>query len=437
MAPDWVKTKEQADDLARRLDAAARSVEQWADPSSIRLLLEHRVLKEEEARRWETMTPEEAATPPVLTPQEAAAGWTVRRAIDEFFLGNPQLSRTTQSSYSSILEGFARFCRNGKMPVTEAFDGENLRSFARYRAAVVKADKRSRGGQRALNNDRQTLSSLASWLVGEGVLFENRVRASLAYRRETRKERTVLTTEQATALIATASAYSDPAGRSRTDYGLLIRFLLETGLRSSELRQLDWSDLKGLDNPGGHTEVVVAAKPQRGWTPKSYAERVIPISEELAVLLAEQKSRLPSHFRADEAPVFPYGYKAPRRYSVLRTFLRTIWEAAFPDNDPPYDGAHPFRHTAAVRWLTPVANGGAGLSAVEVKRLLGHSNLATTNIYLDHVDHRSWRAQVRSRLVGFEIGEEDVGLGAKRLKEAEERREATRKKAKVKREKGL
>ena len=65
-------------------------------------------------------------------------------------------------------------------------------------------------------------------------------------------------------------------------------FFLMTGMREQEVMYGHWSDV----NLSART-VRVTHKPDRGWTPKAYREREIPIAEKLADSLKAYKARRP------------------------------------------------------------------------------------------------------------------------------------------------
>ena len=118
-------------------------------------------------------------------------------------------------------------------------------------------------------------------------------------------------------------------------------------------------ELRDLDNSG----VRVSAEGKQGFSPKDYEERMIPISRELAEVLAQ----LPR----GNAWVFPT--KAGNRQTHLLRRLKEIADAA------KVTGAtlHKFRHTYATRLLE------SGCDIVTVQQLMGHSDLDTTRQYLD------------------------------------------------------
>ncbi|MGQ9768814.1 MAG: tyrosine-type recombinase/integrase [Anaerolineae bacterium] len=146
--------------------------------------------------------------------------------------------------------------------------------------------------------------------------------------------------------------------------------LLLTGLRESELCWLTWEDV--CLEPG-REHVVVRAKP--GFTPKDYEQREVPLPASLAELLRNQPRR-------DEF-VFPAA-RGGREQHLLRRLKRVAKRAGV-------EGAtlHRFRHTYATRLLEQ------GADVVTVQRLLGHSDLETTQRYLNPDVERKREAVAR------------------------------------------
>jgi integrase len=139
---------------------------------------------------------------------------------------------------------------------------------------------------------------------------------------------------------------------------LAFQTLLMTGLRKNELCWLTWDDV--VLEPGREC-VVVRAKP--GFTPKDYEQREVPLPPALAEALRRLKRR--------DVFVFP-----ARSGGLERHLLRRLKQAA---KRAGVEGAtlHRFRHTYATRLLEN------GADVVTVQRLLGHSDLETTQQYLN------------------------------------------------------
>jgi len=141
---------------------------------------------------------------------------------------------------------------------------------------------------------------------------------------------------------------------------LWYQFFLMTGMREQEVMYTYWSDV----NFAAST-VRVSHKPDRGWTPKAYKEREIPIPTKLA------KSLKPWKAQSDKtcALVFP---TAGCRSKL--DFLKAVAERAKLDPDGFW--LHKFRATFATRCLW------AGVDLRTVQQWLGHSDMESTMRYL-------------------------------------------------------
>jgi len=107
----------------------------------------------------------------------------------------------------------------------------------------------------------------------------------------------------------------------------------------------------------------VTPKPEEGFSPKDYEERIIPIPPDLV----HELKKLPQTSRW----VFP-NKKGNHMNHLLRD-LNGIAEAAKVSNAT----LHKFRHTYATRLLE------SGADIVTVQKLMGHSDIETTRQYLD------------------------------------------------------
>ena len=117
-----------------------------------------------------------------------------------------------------------------------------------------------------------------------------------------------------------------------------------------------------------HATVRVSHKPDRGWTPKAYKEREIPIPAKLAASLKAWKSK------ADKACplVFPTAGCRPKLNFL--DDLKTVAERAGLNKDGFW--LHKFRATFATRCLW------AGVDLRTVQLWLGHSDIESTMRYL-------------------------------------------------------
>src|SRR5262249_58324269 len=116
------------------------------------------------------------------------------------------------------------------------------------------------------------------------------------------------------------------------DERLWYEFFLMTGMREQEVMYTYWSDINLQ-----HATVRVSHKPDRGWTPKAYKEREVPIPAKLVSSLRERKSK-----HDKKCPlVFPTSGCRPKLDFLDR--LKAVAERAELDTD--HFWLHKFRAT--------------------------------------------------------------------------------------------
>ncbi len=144
---------------------------------------------------------------------------------------------------------------------------------------------------------------------------------------------------------------------------LWYEFFLMTGMREQEVMYTYWSDV----NFAAAT-VRVSHKPDRGWTPKAYKEREIPIPTKLAKSLKTWKTK------ANKACnlVFPTAGCNPKLDFL--DCLKAVAERAKLGEDNFW--LHKFRATFATRCLW------VGVDLRTVQQWLGHSDMESTMRYL-------------------------------------------------------
>ena len=144
---------------------------------------------------------------------------------------------------------------------------------------------------------------------------------------------------------------------------LWYEFFLMTGMREQEVMYTYWSDVNLA-----HATVRVSHKPDRGWTPKAYKEREIPIPSKLTKSLKAWKSKSAKTC----ALVFPTAGCKPKLDFL--DCLKAVAERAKLDSDNFW--LHKFRATFATRCLW------AGVDLRTVQQWLGHSDMESTMRYL-------------------------------------------------------
>jgi site-specific recombinase XerD len=150
----------------------------------------------------------------------------------------------------------------------------------------------------------------------------------------------------------------------------LLSFLLETGLRIGECVRLVWSDLYMGDNR-------LCMLTVRAATAKNKKKRRIPISPTLSTTINSMKEQLYDSLGLSASSFVFYGQNLTVHMSE-RTAERIVKQYTGMAIG---HGVHPhvLRHTFATR-LMRVTN------ARVVQQLLGHSNLSTTQIYMNPND---------------------------------------------------
>jgi integrase/recombinase XerD len=156
---------------------------------------------------------------------------------------------------------------------------------------------------------------------------------------------------------------------------LWYEFFLMTGMREQEVMHVYWSDI----NFSAAT-VRVTHKADRGWTPKAYKEREIPIPAKLVFALKAHKAKS----NKGCCLVFPTGGCNPKLDFL--DCLKAVAERA--DLDKSNFWLHKFRATFATRCLW------AGVDLRTVQQWLGHSDMESTMRYLKPARSKEVRDKV-------------------------------------------
>ncbi|MGD0533448.1 MAG: site-specific integrase, partial [Methyloceanibacter sp.] len=176
------------------------------------------------------------------------------------------------------------------------------------------------------------------------------------------------TTDEIKAIIAAA-------GRLRP---LLVTAIF-TGLRSSELRGLRWTD---IDLKLGELHVRQRAdRYNEIGKPKSKAgDRSVPLGPLVLKVLREWKLACP---KGKFGLVFPTASGRIARHSnIVRALKVVVKSAGLTDSEgkPKYTGLHALRHFYASWCINPLDRGGQGLPPKVVQVRLGHSSIVPTRI---------------------------------------------------------
>jgi integrase/recombinase XerD len=156
---------------------------------------------------------------------------------------------------------------------------------------------------------------------------------------------------------------------------LWFEFFLMTGMREQEVMYTYWSDINFVA-----ATVRVTHKPDRGWTPKAYKEREIPIPKKLVKALKAWKKKSDKTCKL----VFPTSGCNPKLDFL--DCLKAVAERAKLNQENFW--LHKFRATFATRCLWE------GVDLRTVQQWLGHSDIESTMRYLKPARNQAVRDKV-------------------------------------------
>jgi integrase/recombinase XerD len=293
-------------------------------------------------------------------PRRALAIRTTPRieAFLEMLAAERGAARNTTDSYKRDLADVEAFLARQDRGI-EAATTDDLRD---YLAALAAGGATSSTAARRLSALRQFFR----FLYAEGIRSDDPT-ATIASPRRGRPLPKLLTEEEVSRLLERARAKRGPEGLRLT---ALLETLYATGLRVSELVSLPLS--------------AIARDPRcifvRG---KGGKERLVPLSDPAREALAAYREVREQFCRngAESAYVFPSrggsGYLTRHRFAQLLKQL-----AAEAGIAPSKVSPHVLRHAFATHLL----NRGADLRSVQ--QMLGHADIATTQIYTHVLDER-------------------------------------------------
>jgi integrase len=151
----------------------------------------------------------------------------------------------------------------------------------------------------------------------------------------------------------------------------LIRLPLETGLRLREVAGLNWQDITTV-----HGEICPRFT-LRKQIAKLHKERTVFLNKHIIPVLEAYRAWYIHHHGQDNGPLFisTHGTRMSNRQ------IERIAHGYFTLAGLPGMTYHGLRHTFALKALRQSTHG-----AEPVRRLLGHNNLSTTQIYLASLD---------------------------------------------------
>jgi len=286
------------------------------------------------------------STKPEAAPDSQVDTWLARLA------GERQASPHTVAGYRRDLAKLLRFMHARQLTAFDALDSHLMRTFI---AGEHRAGLAPKSLQRLLSSCR----SLFRQLNREGLLAHDPL-LGVRGPKVRRKLPQVLDVDEAGALVE-----ADSGGKlARRDRAMLELFY-SSGLRLSELVGLRWID---LDLDGGEVRVLG----------KGSKTRIVPVGRHaiaaLRALGAEQLGT--EQGRQTDSAIFRGRGGAPINPRTVQLRMKTL---ALQQGIPRHIHPHLLRHTFASHMLESSGD----LRAVQ--ELLGHADIATTQIYT-HLD---------------------------------------------------
>ncbi|MES2983997.1 MAG: tyrosine recombinase [Pseudomonadota bacterium] len=290
-------------------------------------------------------------------------GW--RDSFLEMLIATRGASLATRDAYARDLADFFAFAAASGFAM-DAITHRNITDYLSDQTARAMAST-------TLARRRSTLTQWFKFLISEGIAHENPMLLLSAAKRSRRLPK-LLSKDEVQQLIATAHAdHSNEGARLNA----LMEIIYASGMRVSELVTLT---LRHIGRDPKHPKKI---QPYFIITGKGGKDRLVPLHSG-ALQALERYLSVRDHFipaKRDSVYIFPShgksGHLTRQRFGQM---LKTLClNAAI---DPARCSPHTLRHSFATHLL----EGGADLRVIQ--ELLGHADIATTQIYTHVADSR-------------------------------------------------
>ncbi|GAB5045631.1 tyrosine-type recombinase/integrase [Thermodesulfovibrio sp. TK110] len=208
--------------------------------------------------------------------------------------------------------------------------------------------KKNQGlSNRTVNIHISIVRKIINFAVDKGIIVRSSIK-KYPMLKEPKKQHAFLTPSEVKALIDNITC---ALTKKRVLFGVL------TGMRPAELAYLAWNDVDFYTK-------TVKVQGKAGWKPKTSEERIIPLCEDAINILKELYKNRKSQwvFSNTDKPVI----------SIKKSLRAAAKKAGIQKRVSPNMIRHTFATTALL----------AGASIMEVKEVMGHSQIKTTARYL-------------------------------------------------------
>lgn len=328
------------------------------------------------------------ARDPVKTAPPAQS--ELSRLMDDYLdvQESKNLSHYTIRNYRYTFASFRQYLATVELPETKAvLTTDTIRAFQRWLQTTP--TRRERLGSR-----KRTPGGVAVWMrqiraFCRHLQEEDHLQGVVKVRVPKLPPRTVdvLTADQVTAIFRSRHLRGDSAMAKRNR--ALVALFLDSGLRVAEVADIEDADLF-LD-----AEMVRV-------TGKGIKTRIVPFSPRTRELIADWIAA------RDADPVELKEAVRDRTFELQRTGIQMLFQRVGEDVGFPFRlHPHLFRHTAATMMLKQ------GMDLHSLKRVLGHSHISTTEIYLTlSSDDLKDKHRSASPMAGFDPQPEEQPLVA-------------------------
>ena len=295
-------------------------------------------------------------------------------AVDKFLemlVAERGAAKNTVAAYKRDLADYCEYLKTVDVDVTQATT-TNIKGYIKDLSTRDSADKSGTTSSRTINRRLSALRQFYRFAVGEGMRKDDPT-VGIESPKQTRTLPKVLTEAEVDTLIKASTDMGK--GSDGVRLACLLELIYATGIRVSELVSLT---LESIQDNGNY--LVIEGKGGR--------ERVVPLSqpakEALNAYLDVRGSFIAPHRKDVQAKwLFPsstseIGHLTRQRFAQLLKDL-----AEFSGVDADRVSPHILRHAFATHLL----NHGADLRSVQ--KMLGHADIATTQIYTQILDQQA------------------------------------------------
>jgi integrase/recombinase XerD len=298
---------------------------------------------------------------------------TVSEAAREYIERSKQKSRKTYLGYRTAVNLFVGSC--SKTYFDQICRDDMLDFLHELRTRASKETGQLIGESTVFNYFLKTMvflndRGIAKYVTGEDWVQKKDWPVNVDKRNKNKKYATYLE-EEIAAMLEVADRREEA----------LIRFLVGTGFRIGEAAVAEWMDVDWKDKT-----ISVRFKPKFSFKPKDYEERTIAVSDTLIACLREYRRNAP-----DDSLIFP----SPSTRVVDKHLDRVICCVICKASQAGHVVKKPKKPCHAFRVLCATRRHQNGVDIETLRQELGHSDIATTQIYLRSVDKKSDKHRAR------------------------------------------